>query len=353
MLHRARIACVALLTFALASGCAKNAGPPITRIALVADAGGFADRSFNAAASAGLSACAAHTGVEIERVATASPADYESKLAVLATRNFDMVIGVGASMALDLEHVARRFEGTRFAILDAVVRQPNVDSITFKEQDGSFLAGALAALVTRTKHVAFLGGADVGRLRAAEAGFSAGAREVNSAVTVRDSFVGSFEDVARAKSAARALFAGGSDVVYVVAGRGGLGALAAAGESGAGYAIGVDADQDGVVPGKILTSVVKRVDRAALRVCLEALGQKPVSGHLEMGLGDGGIELSNFRYTRRIVGSSNLQRLERLRNAIAAGTLVVPATQSELARFKPVPLRASTPRRERSAAAAR
>lgn len=322
------------------TACNHATAPPKVRVALVADAGGFADRSFNEAASNGLAECATATGVEVTTAAPASAADYETQLTLLATQDFDAVIAVGDGMAVDLTKVARRFEGTHFAILGSVVNAPNVESITFREQDGSFLAGALAALVTRTKSVAFLGGVDGPRLAAAESGFTAGARQIDPSVRVVRAFVGSYDDAERARAASRALYAGGADVVYVVAGAAGSGAIAAAKESRAGYAIGVDNDQDALAPGKVLTSVVKRVDRAAARVCLEAMSQKPTSGHVELGLAEGGVGLTPFKYTRALIGAKNIARLARLENAIVAGAITPPATPAELANFRPVQLSA-------------
>jgi basic membrane protein A len=300
--------------------------------------GGLTDHSINEAAAAGLTDCAKNGTVEIETATTASPADYELQLGILATEGYDLVIAVGGSMAGDVSRLARRFEDVHFAVLDGVVPAANVESVTFKEQEGSFLAGALAASFSRTKHVAFLGGGNVPRLAAYESGFVAGAREIDPKIPVDVAYAGSFTDEAAGKTAARAAFARGADVVYVVAGRAGLGAIAVTKESHGGYAIGVDNDQDGLAPGRVLTSVLKRFDRAALRVCLETISQKQTTGHVELGLADGGVGLSDFRYTRALVGAATLARLARLQAAIEAGVIVPPATQGELTSFKPVSL---------------
>jgi len=227
-------------------------------------------------------------------------------------------------MAADLNGVARHYEGTHFAIIDGVVEAPNVTSITFKDQDGAFLAGALAALVTRTKHVAFLGGADIPRLEAARAGFAAGVREIDPRIRVDTAFVGSFVDEAAGAARAKALFASGADIAYVVAGRAGLGAIATAKETRGAYVIGADSDQDELAPGKVLTSVLRRYDTAASVVCQEATGQKPVSGIESLGLAEDGVGLTRFRYSKTVIGAANLARIERLRAEIVAGTIVPP-----------------------------
>jgi basic membrane protein A len=175
-------------------------------------------------------------------------------------------------------------------------------------------------------------------LTAYRSGFVAGAREIDPKIPVDIAYAGSFQDEAAGKAAARAEFARGADVVYVVAGRAGLGAIEATKESRGGYAIGVDNDQDGLAPGRVLTSVLKRFDRAALRVCLETISQKPTTGHVELGLAEGGVGLTNFRFTRSLVGTATLTRLARLQAAIESGAIRPPATAAELATFKPVSL---------------
>jgi basic membrane protein A len=323
------------LCFPLA-GCAKKASTvPKTRIALLTDAAGLDDHSFNRMAATGLADCVKQTGVAVTTAVPKSPGDYEGQLTLLATQAFDAVVAVGDSQAPDVSSVARRFEETHFALIGGVVTAPNVESITFNEQEGSFLAGALAAQFSRTKRIAFLGGARIPPLAAAEAGFIAGAREIDPRVRVGAQYVGSFADETRAKKIARELFASGVDVVYVVAGKAGLGAIAETREPGGGYAIGADADQTALAPGRVLASVVKRVDRAAERVCLETIGHKPVSGHTELGLADGGVELAGFDTARGLVDAPTIARLERLRSAIVRGALKPPATLSELANFTP------------------
>jgi basic membrane protein A and related proteins len=322
---------------ALFGGCAKStAPPPPPRIALLVDAAGFSDGSYNAGAAAGLAACAAVTGAQITRATPSPDSDAEAHLTLLATENFDEIVTVGNGMAVAVGIVARKFETSHFAIVDGFVPAPNVVSIAFKDQDGSFLAGALAALASHTKHVAFLGGADIPRLHAAEAGFAAGAREIDPHVRVSVAFVGSFLDKAQGAAHAGALYDGGADVVYVVAGPAGLGALAEAKHRRNAYAIGADSNQDALAPGKVLTSVLKRVDHATERVCSETAGRKPASGPIEMGLAEGGVSLTDFRFSKAVVGARTMARLGRIEDAIVARKIVPPATAAELASFRSV-----------------
>jgi len=324
------------LAAVLVAGCGKNAPapPPTPQIALVANGGGFGDHGFNDSARGALEECGRQTTVVLATAAPTNTAGIEPKLVLFATEKFDTVIGIGYPAAPAMAAAARRFEGTHFVIIDAVVDEPNVESITFDEPQGAFLAGALAALVSKTHRVAFV--ADVPLLERSEAGFTAGAREIDPRVEVENRYLASFTDAAAARAAAGALLARGVDILFVVAGPAGRGAIAAIERRPHAYAIGADTDQDGLAPGRILTSVVKHVDVAALRVCIETAGGKPESGHRVLGLADGGIGLTDFRYTKTIVGTPAIARLERLRAAIVAGRVRVPASRAELAHFAPV-----------------
>lgn len=306
------------------------------RLAMVTDVGGLGDKSFNDSAYAGLLAAKAKLGAEIQVLQSKSAADYQPNLTVLADEEYDETFAIGFLMHKDLESVARLYPRRRFAIVDAVVDQPNVTSITFREQDGSFLAGALAAMMTKSKTIGFLGGVDIPLLRKFEAGFTAGAREIDPSVKVLDRYVGSFEDVASGKELAGVMYDGGADIVYVAAGKSGLGAIDQVRSRSGVYAIGVDSDQDALAPGKILTSVVKRIDVAVLRVAQEAQSLKQTSGAIELGLKDDGVGLTSFAYTKNAIGPARLARLAKIRAAIVAGELHPPKTREELAAFRAV-----------------
>jgi len=161
---------------------------------------------------------------------------------------------------------------------------------------------------------------------------------VNPRVKVRVGYVGSFTDREAARRQAESLFASGTDIAYVVAGPSGLGAIDAAKARPGRYIIGSDSDQDALAPGIVLTSVVKHVDVAAQRVCLQTVAEKPASGLTVLGLADGGVGLTDFRYTSGVVGSEHIERLGRIRDAIVAGRIVPPQTKGGLAAFAPAPV---------------
>ncbi len=324
---------------ARAEGEATVPGPgaPL-RLAMVTDIGGLGDKSFNDSADAGLQRAKTKLGAEVQTLQSKSAADYQPNLTVLADQDFDEIFAIGALMQKDVASVAKNYPKRHFAIVDAIVDQVNVTSLTFREQDGSFLAGALAAMVSKSKHVAFLGGVDIPLLRKFEAGFTAGARQIDPKVVVSTKYVGSFEDVASGKELAGVLFDGGADIVFVAAGKSGLGAIDQVRGRANEYVIGVDADQDALAPGKILTSVVKRVDVAVFKTALQAQAQKLPAGPVEFGLRDDGVGLTTFNYTRKIIGEARLARIAALRAAIVAGKIVPPETREALKLFKPVTL---------------
>ena len=193
-------------------------------------------------------------------------------------------------------------------------------------------------MVSKTRTIGFLGGIDVPLLRKFEAGFTAGARQIDPRVNVSVKYVGSFEDVASGKELASVMYDAGADIIYVAAGRSGLGAIGETRARPNVYAIGVDSDEDALVPGKILTSMVKHVDAAVFAIAkAESEGHTP-SGTIELGLKDGGVGLTDFKYTKAVIGAANIARLAALRQAIIAGKIVPPQTRAELAAFKPVKL---------------
>ncbi|MGR4064446.1 MAG: BMP family lipoprotein [Vulcanimicrobiaceae bacterium] len=338
MPQRWRVLIAAISCAILSSACAGHRGPQPGQLTLgmVTDTGGLGDKSFNDSAYRGLLASREKLHAYVQVLQSRSAADYQPNLDALADLHFDMIYSIGFLMAKDLDSIARDHPKQRFAIVDAVVDQPNVTSLTFREQDGSFLAGALAAMMSKTHRIAFLGGMDIPLLEKFEAGYAAGARQVDPSTHVDVVYVGSFDDVAAGSELANVLFNSGNDVVYTAAGKAGLGAIEAVKVRSGAYVIGVDSDQDALAPGKILTSMVKKVDVAVFDVARALQTGKPLSGHIEFGLKDGAIGLTDFAYTRAAIGPRRLAALARIERAIVDGRIVPPYTRADLARFKPV-----------------
>ena len=305
---------------------------------MVTDVGGLGDQSFNDGAYQGLLDVRNRLGAHVAVLQSRAAADYQSNLTVFADQDYGEIVGIGYLMARDMLEVAQRYPNRHFAIIDSDVPAPNVASVSFREEQGSFLAGALAAMVTKTKTIAFLGGIDIPLLRKFEAGFTAGAHQIDPSINVLVKYAGSFADVAGGKELGNVLFSQNADIIFVAAGRTGVGAIDAVRSRRDDYIIGVDTDQDGLVPGKILTSMVKRVDVAVFKLGKDAAAHHPDRGNVVLGLRESAVGLTRFTYTHAIVTPPLVARLTALREAIIAGKIDVPSTRAELAHWKPQPL---------------
>lgn len=305
---------------------------------MVTDYGGLGDRSFNDSANAGLQRARRRLGIAPIVLQSRSIADYQLNMMALANEAVAEIFCIGYDEALDLSEVALRFPAQHFSIVDAVIDLPNVTSVLFRAQEGSFLAGALAALTTRTKTVGFLGGVDVPIIQTFEAGYRAGARQIDARVNVLVKYVGSFDDVPAGKELSATLFSAGADIVYAAAGKAGLGAIDQVRGSEAAFVIGVDSDQDDLVPGRVLTSVLKRVDVSVFRLCVLAARRIRRPARLELGLREGAVGLTEFRHTRGSLRPGTSATLARIEAAIVSGRINVPKTRRELAAFHPATL---------------
>jgi len=157
-------------------------------------------------------------------------------------------------------------------------------------------------------------------------------------VKVLVKYVGSFEDVASGKELSDVLYSQGADIIFSAAGKSGLGPFEVAKNRPNSYVIGVDSNQDSILPGKVLTSMVKHVDNAVQRVCEDAAAHRALFGHLVLGLREDGVGLTDFQYTKSLIGAANIARVNRIREAIVAGKIAPPSTREDLAKFKPVPI---------------
>ncbi len=338
---KALVALTAAVFALTASACSAHHRGPVPgqlTLGMVTDVGGLGDRSFNDSAYRGLLRARSGLGAYIQVLQSRSAADYQPNLDALTNLHVNMIYAIGFLMSLDLDQIAKQNPSQRYAIIDAVVDDPNVVSVTFREQDGSFLAGALAAMMSKAHHIAFLGGQDIPLLQKFEAGYIAGAHEVDPKTTVDVKYIGSFDDVASGQELSNLLFNSGADVVYQAAGKAGLGAIEAVKHRPNAYVIGVDSDQDALAPGKVLTSMVKKVDVAVFDVGEAIRKHRPLAGHLVLGLKQHAVGLTDFRYTKDQIGSARLARLAQIQKAIQDGRITPPASREELAKWSPAGL---------------
>jgi basic membrane protein A len=294
--------------------------------AIVFDMGGKFDKSFNEAAYAGAERFKKETGVAYREFEVTAEAQREQALRTMARRGSQVVVGIGFGQASGMEKVAREYPNLRFAIVDAVVDLPNVQSIVFKEHEGSFLVGMAAAMASKTGKIGFVGGMDIPLIRRFAVGYAEGARYVNPKIEVYQNMTGTtpaaWNDPTRGGELARSQFDRGADVVYAAAGATGLGVLQAAKDKGR-VAIGVDSNQNHIQPGTVLTSMIKRVDLAVYESFKTARDGTWRPGVRSLGVAEGGVGYSLDQYNRSLITPEMERRLEQARADIVAGKIKV------------------------------
>ena len=298
---------------------------------LVTDTGGIDDKSFNQSAWDGLQKAQKTLGAEVKYTESKANADYATNLSRYAQNGYDVVFAVGFLMQDAVKDVAKRYPNVKFAIIDGdAPNLPNVVSIKFREEEGSYLAGALAGLTTKTNTVGFVGGMEMPLIVKFEAGYAAGVKTTNPKAQVKVGYTGQFNDPQKGQELAISQMDAKADIIYHAAGKTGLGVIKAVENRGAGfYAIGVDKDQDGVAPGRVLTSMVKRVDVGVYSVCQEVVEGGFKAGTVVLGIKEEGIALSSMTYTARDVPPAAMAKLEALKKQIVDGTLKPPTTREE------------------------
>jgi basic membrane protein A len=302
------------------------------RVGLVFDVGGRGDKSFNDAAYAALSRARAELGVSTELLEPASSEDREAAMRLFAARRFDLVIGVGFIFSSDVDRVAKDFPAVHFACVDYGPppggAPPNVAGLAFREEEGSYLVGAVAGLMSRTRHVGFVGGMQMPLIRKFAAGYEAGVHAVCAACVVHAAYVGTspeaFKDPAKGKALGIAEIAAGADVIYHASGSTGHGVFEAVHDAGR-FAIGVDSDQYGEMPGSVITSMVKRADVSVFETIRAALEGRFEGGMHVFGVADGALDYVHEGPHAALLPREVIARVEEIRRDVAAGRVRVPA----------------------------
>lgn len=304
----------------LAMACSTALGA-LAEPAIVYDMGGKFDKSFNEAAYNGMQRWTKETGKPYLEFEIANESQREQAIRRMAEKGASPIIGVGFSQASSIEKVAKEFPKLKFAIVDMVVNLPNVESVVFKEQEGSFLVGAMAAMASKTGKVGFVGGMDIPLIRRFQCGYEQGVKYVNSKAEVFANMTGTtgaaWNDPGRGGELAKAQFAKGADVVFAAAGGTGIGVYQAAKDSGK-LAIGVDSNQNHLQPGTMLTSMLKRVDVAVYNV---SKGHKP--GVTVLGLKDGGIDYAMDTHNAKLVSADMKKKVDAAKADIISGKIKV------------------------------
>ena len=327
---------------------ARGAGddPSRLRVGIVFDIGGKDDRSFNAAAWNGVK-CAETgkwpngtdcgkpgLGVVVRDIEPGTPVNIEPAIRSFAERGYDLIIGVGFAQGPIMDIVAKDYPDVRFAIIDGVSSLPNVASLVFKEHEGSYLVGILAAKTSKTGVIGFLGGVDMRLIHRFLKGYEEGAKSVNPNIRVVPNYVGvtdaAWNNPGKGKELALAQISKGADVIFAAAGNSGLGVFDAAEERGTDasgrathFAIGVDSNQNMLKPGFILTSMVKRVDNAVYLIVDDVVNKRFKAGLHVFGLESEGVTYAMDEHNKGLLSPDALQAADAARKKIIAGEIKV------------------------------
>lgn len=341
-----RILTIVLITTAaiFASSCNRAAEAQKScqiKVGIVFDIGGKNDRSFNAAAWDGVKRAEKDLPVCLYDVEPGNPTSIEPAMRAFAERNFDLIIGVGFAQGPIMQKVATDFPNIKFAIVDGVIFEAdgktpkkNVASLVFREHEGSYLVGMIAASKSKSGVLGFVGGMDIPLIHKFETGYEEGARAVNPNIKIVDNYVGvtdsAWNNPGKGKELALSQIEKGADVIFTAAGNSGLGAFDAVEQYGKGpngeankFVIGVDSNQNMLKPGFVLTSMVKRVDNAVYDVVKEVLGGKFEGGFHSFGLDKDGVGYAMDEHNKAIISDDIVKRVEDAKAKIGRGEITV------------------------------
>lgn len=319
---------------------AKQVGCNI-RVGIVFDIGGKNDRSFNAAAWEGVKRAKQDLGICLNDVEPGNPTSIEPAMRAFAEKNFDLVIGVGFTQGPIMKKVATDFPNVKFAIIDGVIFEAdgktpkqNVASLVFREHEGSYLVGMIAAAKSKTGVLGFVGGMDIPLIHKFETGYEEGARAYNPKIQIVQNYVGvtdgAWNNPGKGKELALNQIEKGADVIFTAAGNSGLGAFDAVEQYGRNangeankFVIGVDSNQNGVKPGFVLTSMVKRVDNAVYDVVKEVLDGKFEGGFHVFGLDKDGVAYAMDENNKGLIPDDVIAKVDEAKKEIVDGKIKV------------------------------
>ena len=363
---------VSLIAAAVSSVALASVAQTQMRVGMAYDAGGKFDKSFNESAYNGATKAAKAYGLQVKDFEPSDPSQVVQGIRAFATEGFDLTVGVGFNNNASITQVAKENPDLAFGLVDDVSTAPNVASLTFKEEEGSYLVGYLAALNTSTGVVGFIGGMDIPLIHKFEAGYTAGARAAKPGIRVVAQYVGTTPDAwnnpGKAKEIASGMRSKGADIIFAAAGASGKGLqdyikqvqcikgnqlpggvkfssdnfakvpksaaykAACTGTSRPMFFIGVDSDQNYLGdydnnPATMnhgLTSMMKRVDNAVYALITDVKNNKFKGGQRVFGLKDNGVGYAMDQYNRNLISSAQVAKVEAIKAQIIAGKIVVP-----------------------------
>ncbi len=340
----ARVSLLILVLGLVAAACSSSddgaASPETTKAgpdfqaAIITGTAGLGDKSFNDSANTGLQRAATELGIRTVVIESAQNSDFEPNLDQAPRQGNNIAFAIGFQMVDAVTAAAENNPDMFYGIIDAKSDAPNVASLLFREEQGSFLVGVVAGLMTKSNKIGFIGGLEIPLIKKFEAGFRAGVMSVNPDAEVSVNYAGDFGDPARGKEIAISQYSDGADVIFHAAGGTGLGLFQAAIEQGEGaWAIGVDADQLALAPDNVLTSMMKRVDVAVFDTIKSAVEGNFEGGARVFGLAEDGVGLAPTTSTN--TPADVIAKADEFAALIISGDIVVPTNEEELAAFVP------------------
>lgn len=315
------------LSLSIAALCiATSATAADPKLGIVYDAGGKFDKSFNQSAYEGAERFKKETKISYIEVQASSDTQAEQVLRGLARKKLDLIAAIGFSQSQAVQKVAAEFPHVRFVIIDAISKGDNVNSVLFREEEGSYLVGVAAAIASKSKKIGFVGGMDIPLIRTFACGYAQGAKATNAKIETMQNMVGTtaaaWNDPSKGGELALAQFDRGADVVFAVAGGSGLGTLSKAKEKGK-LGIGVDSNQNYLHPGTMLTSMVKHVDNAIYDSFMQMKNGTWKAGVVYKGLKEGGVDWVVDKDNRAVVTPEIEKKVNEAKAAIIGGKVKV------------------------------
>jgi basic membrane protein A len=312
--------------FGLALMASSAAFAADVKPAIIYDLGGKFDKSFNEGVFNGATKFKKDTGIDFRDLELQNDAQREQDLRKFAKDGFSPILMPGFSWETALKKVAPEFPNTKFVIIDDVVDLPNVQSLIFKAEEGSFLVGVIAATTSKTGKVGFVGGMDIPLISAFGCGYAQGVKYVNAKNEVFANMTGTdfhaWNDPVKGGELAKSQMSQGADVVFAAAGATGQGVLKAAADAGK-FGIGVDSDQDNLFPGKVLTSMLKRVDVATYETFKSAKDGAWKAGVNVFGVKEGGVGYAEDEWNKAVLTADAKKAAEAAKADIISGKIQV------------------------------
>ncbi len=327
IMNRSAKMAVVICCLLVLMSCSEKKNTAVTdnpKVGMVLSVGGLGDKSFNDSAYRGLKKAEEELSVDINLGQPAKMSEDKKYLSSFASMGCDLVIGVGFLMGASITDAAKLYPGTKFVIIDTVCEGENIKSLIFKEEEGSFLVGVIAALKTKTKHIGFVGGMKVPLIKKFELGYIQGARYIDPEIKVEITYAGSgqeaFHDPTKGELLADTLFSKGADIVFHAAGSTGNGVIKSA-EKNKKFAIGVDSNQNYLAPGYVLTSMIKRVDTAVYFSIKELKDGEFRPGPVALGLAEDAVGYALDEYNKDLLDAGIIEKVEQIKRDIISGKI--------------------------------